>query len=291
MLIVLAAWTCLAFVYRRAEKTDANRQVMAVFMGLAVFVLNLAVLAVRGESVLAAHWSQFALGALNGLCAVAGLPIFMAAVRRGDLSVTWTILTLSFAPTSIAVILYPGEEPTAAGVIGLCLAAAAIVLLGFDMMSRRGGIIADGARKGWGTFMSLAFLTNTFSLYLYTIGEHCAPDDTQVHRSAFLASFGFALALGSLIVSLAARCPGSKAAGTRLGLAGGLFMFAGSFFTLLALSAGRVPGYVLYPATNGGSSVLVVLLSVLLLKERPGIYGWCGIAVGALSLVLFGAAA
>jgi drug/metabolite transporter (DMT)-like permease len=37
--------------------------------------------------------------------------------------------------------------------------------------------------------------------------------------------------------------------------------------------------------------VLVVALSVLFLKERPGKYGWLGLGAGALAIVLLGTAA
>ena len=51
-----------------------------------------------------------------------------------------------------------------------------------------------------------------------------------------------------------------------------------------------VPGHIVYPAATGGSSILVVVLSVVLLKERPGWAGWLGIGAGLASLVLFGLA-
>jgi drug/metabolite transporter (DMT)-like permease len=92
--------------------------------------------------------------------------------------------------------------------------------------------------------------------------------------------------LGGLGLSVARN----RWAGWRAALAGGVMggtaMFCGALLTLLALSAG-VPGHVVYPAATGGSSILVVVLSVVLLKERPGRAGWLGIAVGLAALVLF----
>jgi hypothetical protein len=143
--------------------------------------------------------------------------------------------------------------------------------------------------------MTIAFVTNLASLYCFSLAGHFAPPDesglkSSVHNLAFLATTYTVFGLSSLACGLALRTGGSVRAGLAIGSPAGAAMFLGGLFTLLGFLEG-VPGYVLFPVTNGGSNVLVVALSVLLLKERPSAYGWLGIVAGVAALVLLGAAA
>lgn len=61
--------------------------------------------------------------------------------------------------------------------------------------------------------------------------------------------------------------------------------FGGQFFSLLALEQ-KMPGYIVFPITTGGSLVLVAAAGVLLFKERIGGYGIAGIMTGIVALVL-----
>jgi multidrug transporter EmrE-like cation transporter len=70
-----------------------------------------------------------------------------------------------------------------------------------------------------------------------------------------------------------------------LGAAMGLCSLGGQAFTGMALSHG-VPGHIAFPVTTGGSLFFVAAAGIVLFKERVGVYGLLGIALGICSLVL-----
>jgi len=290
VVIVLAACTGIAFVYRWSEHSGGNRFFMSAGLGLGCLLCN-GVLALAGHvNILDAPPIQFLLGGALGAVTTLGTPVFMAAVARGDLSITWTVMTLSFALASLAGIIFPGETVGWPGVAGLLAAVIAVVFLGIDVARRNAVDGQARTRKGWAFFISIAFLTNAYSMYSYTLASHFTPVQTQAVRLAFMLSFAAVLTLGALITALIAGRRGSVPRGLGIGAVAGVFMFAIGFFMLMALNAG-VPAYVLYPATTGGSNILVAALSVLLLRERPSGWGWIGIVVGTAALVLLGVAA
>ena len=196
---------------------------------------------------------------------------------------------LSFALASAMVLVYPGERPTPAGVAGLVAAALAVALIGLDTMARPRGHRVARTRKGWAALMAVSFVLNAGCAYCYSLAAHLQTDESPAHRLGLLLASGAVLAAGTLVLSLLVRRPGSRRASLTIGPAAGLCSFATGMLLLASLAAG-VPGYVLYPAALGGSNVTVVLLSVLLLKERPGRWGWCGIAAGIVAMGLMGLA-
>lgn len=289
--LTLIAWTTIAFAYRYTDKRSGNRLWMGAAMGFMVVAGNAVMAAGRGINPLNAATSQYLIGAILGVITIFTVLTFMAAIKRGVLSVTWTLLTLSFALSSLAVMVYPGEKPTTAGIAGLLVAGFAVILLGMDMHERNRSAVSSKPQRNWGFFIVIAFLSNASCMYLYTLASHFSPDKSPVHESAFLLSFGIVFCLGSLIFALLIKQTASTVEGLKGGIITGVLMFFGTFFTVCGISYAHVPGYVFYPITTGGSTVLVFLLSVLLLKEKPGRYGWGGLATGTIAVILLGIAA
>jgi hypothetical protein len=286
----LVAWTVLAFVYRWVESRRGNRYAMSLAMGWSQAVLVLGIAVALGLDPGRIGCDHGVVGAGQGAIQVVLIPVFMAAVSRGDLSVTWTLLTLSFSLASVMALIYPGEHPLPLGWAGLALAAAAVGLLGLDMVHRSQGPEHRRPRRGWLPLMAVSFVLNAAAMYAYTVAEARAPDVGLTERLAFLAGAGGVFGLGGLAMLLVTRQWQGLAVGLAGGALGGLLTFCGALATLQAIAHG-VPNYLVYPATTGGSNILVVLLSVAILKERPGRAGWAGIAVGLAAMVLFGLAA
>ncbi len=299
MAVALSAWTVMAFVYRWAQSRQADRMVMSAGVGIAGTAWVVAYVLGFGIDLRLAHPVEWIIGVALGVSAVVGVPAFLAAVARGDLSVSWTLLALSFAPVSVMSVLYPGETVSAAGVAGLALAAAAVVLLGLDMAVRHRADHPSKPRKGWWLFISIAFGTNILTLYAWKLADalpKAGGAEVSTHASVanvaalMLTSYAVLSALAPVGLALAGR-RGSAASGVGLGALGGTLLCAGSFSIMFALGAG-VPAYLVFPITNGGANVLVVVLSVALLKERPGRWGVLGIVAGIAALAcLAGAAA
>lgn len=92
---------------------------------------------------------------------------------------------------------------------------------------------------------------------------------------------GFIFALAALLLSRA----GLNRREVALGAAMGGCSLAGQSFTALALEKG-VPGHIAFPLTTGGSLFLVAAAGLLLFHERISRYGYCGIGIGIISLVM-----
>jgi uncharacterized membrane protein len=291
MAAVLASWSAIGFVYRRAGKQHASLYVLASILGFTTFALNFVMILVTGVDVSEAYQGAFWFGIMVGIINVAYMPPFLGAVSRGDLSITWTVATLSFALASAISIVYPGESPTTLGVIGLVTAGVAIAMLGLDMFVRNKVPSQNRTEKGWGICMFLAFVLSALNLWGFTLESRLAPDESTCHKLAFLLTASGSLGVGSLVLALLLRPPGPKKPAVYLGLLAGAILFSGWYFTLLALGNASIPAYVLYPATTGGSNIFVVVISVLVLKERPGVYGWIGLGIGLLAIVILGIAA
>jgi drug/metabolite transporter (DMT)-like permease len=70
---------------------------------------------------------------------------------------------------------------------------------------------------------------------------------------------------------------------------GGLMAFwsiTGTVCLAHALGRYHIPGNVAFPISNGGSLFVVVSAGVLFFRERLGVYGVCGCAVGSIAIAL-----
>ena len=287
----LVSWTVVTFVYRWANARKVHSYALLAGYGLAALILDAALAVVVGADLRTAGRAQWGFGAALGVATVVVLPVLMAAVARGELAITWTIFTLAFALSSAVSIFYPDRSASAVGVVGLVLAAGAVALLGLDERRLQRDPHVPGARRGWGPLMALAFLLNAASLYFFRLGSHFARPAGDGpgwdEKVAFLAAAHGVMLVSGLVLVAATRRAGGARAALAPGIVGGIVIFCGGTFSVLALAA-KLPGYVFFPMTNGGSALLVTVLSVLLLKERPGRMGWAGVAVGLAALALLG---
>ena len=292
VVLVIASWTGLAFSYRWADRSGANRILMSPVIGVTAVVLaGITALALRMD-LAEADTSQFVTGGCVGVMFAVLIPVFLAAISRGDLSITWMVLSLSFALNSVAIMIYPGETPTAMGIAGLCLAAGAVVLLGFDMWARHRADHPSKSRHGWGCLMARSVIMNAATQYGYKLAQSAQIEKSMVNNVGYMLSMYSAVALtGLVMLFLLPRRKGSVGRACLTGASVGTCLFFGGIFVLQALSVGHIPGHLLFPATSGGGSILVAVLSVIFLKERPGRFGWAGIVVGAGALTLLGMAA
>lgn len=285
----LLSWSALAFIYRWVESRRGNRYAMSATMGFIGAAWALGYAACGAIDLWHASADQAGIGACQGAIQVILVPVFMAAVARGDLSITWTVLTLSFSLAAAMALVYPGEQPTAMGLSGLILAGGAVALLGLDMVHRSRGPDHRRPRQGWLLFMAFSFVLNAMAMYAYSLAAAWRPNAAMADKLAFLLAGGAVFGLGGLGLTLFRSRRDGLRAGILGGVAGGTLVFVGALSTLQALAA-QVPGYIVYPATTGGSSIVVVVLSVAVLKERPGRAGWLGILAGLAALLLFGLA-
>lgn len=298
MAAALSVGTSCAFILRRAERRKGNPFYVVSAMAFAEVVLALSFTLVLGVDFRGVRIDQVYVGIVWGVFGAIGPLFFLGAIGRGDLSITWTIASLAFATVSLLSIIYPGESVSMLSAAGLFLAVGAIVLLGMDMRERGRSGGNNRPKKGWGAFMTAAFAINTVCLYCLRLSSHFGrvaskndPELALPTKLAFLLVACGTAWMTSLVLILLIRGTGSIKTGLGYGGAAGTLVFFGFYCTLTAMLDAGVPGHVYFPITTGGANMLVVALSVMLLKERPGRLAWVGLGTGLAALVLLNIAA
>jgi hypothetical protein len=284
---VIVCWTILAFTYKFAARRNAAPNVLGAAAGLVWLSLVVGFSFGSHVNPLNAPMSLYLAGVLCGLAITAALPLFMATVARGNLAISWTILTLSFAAVSLASLWYPGATASKAGVVGLVAAAIAVVLLGADGIASGS---SSGRKKGWGFFMTLSFITNGLSMYVMALADKWGDIEPASHKMAFFVALTAILSAGNLVYCRVRPGSGSKSAAITYGALLGLMFFGGNYGVMLALGEYGVPAYLLFPATAGGSTITVALTSALF-GDKLGPWGWAGLALGVAALILLGGSA
>ena len=133
----------------------------------------------------------------------------------------------------------------------------------------------------WLRLMLIAFVTNGLGPFgLKVLSER----GLAGYQAPYLTFWYPGGVLFAVLAYLKARS-GIQLREVLLGAAMGLCSVGGQSCTGLAL-AREVPGHIVFPVTTGGSLFLVAAAGILIFRERVGVYGICGIALGILSLVL-----
>lgn len=134
----------------------------------------------------------------------------------------------------------------------------------------------------WFRFMMVAFFLNglcPFGLRILS-GLGLAARYTPLYLVFWYLSGGLFMLM--LFLRTARRLARSD---VLVGIGLGFFSACGQSCMGLALSKG-IPGNVVYPVTLAGGLFLVVLIAILVFRERIGPAGMAGIALGILSIAL-----
>jgi drug/metabolite transporter (DMT)-like permease len=286
--LIIGCWSTIAFLFRLSAKKGASRLWVSAGAAASWLLLILLTMIATRVDAFSAPPGLYVAGALGGIALAAVMPLIMGAVSRGNLAVSWTILTLSFAAVALLGIGYPGERVTVSGVVGLAVAAAAIALLGWDSVAAgsRGGF-----KRGWGLFMALAFAANTLALYVFTLAKAWGRIDEFPNKIAFLLAQTTVFLVASAALCASRPAGGTKLTAVAIGAGVGMFEYVGNFASVIAMGNLNVPGYVFFPATTGGSTLAVAFVSAVFVGERPGPRGWLGLALGLAAMVLLGGSA
>ena len=285
---VVAIWTVLAFLYRAAGRGKAPGTWVAASSGVTWLIMTLVLAAAKSADLASVPHGVYLAGIIGGVGLTISMPLFMAAVSRGNLPTSWTILTLGFAAASLAALVYPGEPIEAGGISGLVAAGAAIAFLGKD--SAAAGAKA-GFKPGWGLYMSLAFVANALGMYVYTLAGAWGGLDSLSARSAFFIAQTAVFAAGSMLLCLLRPVSENRGKGMIMGARIGVVFFLGNYLAAIALGDYAVASYVFFPSAAGGSTISVALVSAVFLGERPGRWGWIGLVLGVVALILLGGSA
>ena len=131
-------------------------------------------------------------------------------------------------------------------------------------------------------YMTIAFLTNGLGAYGLRVLAGAGLGDVNTVQYLALWYLAGMLLAGMVYVRQLGRPSGNE---VLIGSGMALCSLTGQTGMSLALS-GHLPGFVVFPVAIGGGLLMVVLVGVLLFREKVHPLGYLGIASGVSALIL-----
>jgi len=225
-------------------------------------------------------WAPLAMG----LMVVAAIWASAEALRRGPTGPFFLVQNFSLVIPVAASILFYGESLGLWRAAGLGLTVVALVLIRGADGKRRPAVADPSGGRGW-------FFYTMISVLLFGAVQVIMRDGAAryEHDNAALAGFVVLSYLGEVLgacVGLAVSRHRPTRADAAWGTAHGVVTAAGFAMSMFALKA--LGGVLLFPARFMASAAVVILLAVIIFKERPNARTAVGIALGIAAVVLLG---
>jgi drug/metabolite transporter (DMT)-like permease len=226
------------------------------------------------------------IGAAGGTMAALALFAFQAGLKHGKISTSWLILNLATSiPILLSVFLF-GERLNLGKALGIVLVLVAVLMMWqdkrIDLQKSNADLVSGvkGSKSIWLPLMLLAFLCQGMAASSQKVlveakaGDHVWQFYIVLYWSGFLVM--------ALLSFMREPWPNRREFATALVMAVASVMGNVSITTAL----NSVKGVVAYPVSNGGSLTLVVLVGVLLFREKVNPIGLGGIVCGISAILV-----
>ena len=128
LILCIITSALFALCYKAATHRNSDLHVVNAWMYVGGLVVMSVVILIKGH--LAYHPTAIILGGLSGILSFAATLTFFLHIGKGQLSVSWTVISLSAAFPILASIFIWHEQPSIKQAIGLILVIAALILFG-----------------------------------------------------------------------------------------------------------------------------------------------------------------
>ena len=251
---------------------------LALYVGLLPCLVS-AALAVRHLHLFSPAYA--ALEVLAGIFGIAAIWASTEALRRGPTGPTFLILSYGIVVPVLASVLFYGEPLGWLRVVGLAIVAVSIPCLQGPRREAGAPAAARHPSAAWMAYAAASFL-------LYGAASVLLRD--AVHRNAS-GHFYLGVVLLAYVGNLVGSGLGLAISGQRptradawWGTATGMLNFAAFIITLFVMR--NMGGVLLFPARLVISVGVVVLLAIVVFKERPSLRTAVGLALGTAGIVL-----
>lgn len=139
----------------------------------------------------------------------------------------------------------------------------------------------------WLALMLIAFFFNGSGVFGLRILAGMGLTETHVYQYLLYFYLGGFLFMAVLLI-MKKVWPNSTE--VLIGTLMALCSLSGTASLAYALGNYHIPGNIAFPISNGGSLFVVITGGVLLFRERLGVYGICGCALGTVAVVLLSVA-
>jgi drug/metabolite transporter (DMT)-like permease len=289
----------------RFSQARGGRVMSVVLVNYAFATLFCLVLAVSGGE-LGGSGVTLACGAVGGAAYLLSLLFLLPAMDASGVAVSVAVLQLAvLVPVATSIVAF-GERPSAAQMLGLVLAVAALVVLSVTTSAPAGSPARTGskARRFSPLLVPLFFVTGLSGVAMKTFQQFGPPRE----RMSFNATL-FAIATLSTLIAMRRpgsprRTSGSRPAPARV-LPGGTtrslrlaspLAWAGFGLVLGAVNAGQLvflmlalstaPAMIVFPVSSALCLVASAAASVLFWGEYLRPAGWLGLVLALVATVL-----
>lgn len=261
-----------AACYKIAAHRNCNLQCVNTWSYAGAAVTVLVSMVITGHFPL--NTNAILLGAVSGISSYIATLAFFMHIKQGQLSTSWTIISLSLAFPVLASILIWHEHPTINQGVAMALIVAAFMLMG-----RKSVYAVRTGRLSYIYLMVAFVLSGLGGIYFKALTEMKLQPYIFMYMLA-LYSTGLILGLPFIVGNKAERNSADIQVGAFMGFAGAI----SSIFLLKALEG--MQGIVAFPARSLGNLVLTALLSIVVWKERLSASQWVGMALSIAAIWL-----
>jgi len=273
--LALAVMTSVtvAALLKMSEGAGRNRLAVALVNYCAASVLTF-VLWLAGGAIPVSRITVI-YGVYAGITWVVSLILMMYAIKLIGVAISSAVIRTGVVlPVILSVVIW-SEKPGKLQVVGIVLAAVAVVLLSLKVVR-----VEKKFRWHYALIMALVWLSSgAAQLASKLFAEECH----EVEREGYLVIL-FLVASGFTWLWLKGTGWSVKKEDLSYGTAVGIPNALTGFFLVTALEL--VPGIVVFPVSAAAGVLLTVLLGMTIWREKLGIKGMIGIAVAVLSLIL-----
>jgi len=291
LILAVAASSLVAILMRISEAHVKNN--FAMFMANYFVCSTIALLYMTGKQPFAMREGlPFAagLGLISGSLYLINFVLLKYCIGKSGVMLSSIFMKLGVIVPALMAILVFGEQPKAVQILGLVLAAAAILLIYLEPQKADGvgingeveGVSGASARtlRTGSLMLILLLVVSGFTESMANIYDKTGVADAKNHFLLF--NFFTAFLLSGAITLIKRQHVGWK--DIAFGVIIGIPNYHATRFLLLAL--GSVPAVITYPVYNIGAIVLISLAGVLLFKERLTLRKLFGLLLIAAALVL-----
>lgn len=276
LLLAIVNSAAMALVLRCFSAQRGNRY--AILLGNYLACVAIALFSMGGlDSLRSAAPATRLCGLINGVLFVLNLVIMQSSIRVNGAALSSAFAKLGLLVTLTASVLFFHERPGVLQAVGIVLVLAAIMLI-----SGRDEDAPERAPKL--SLLLLTLLTGGCGDAMIKVYEQLGPAGESAVFFFFL--FATSAVLTAALALFEFRRTGKKLLLTEMaaGIAVGIPNYFSSYLVLQVLRF--LPAFVTYSVYSTGTILLVLVLSALLFREKPGKRQLFGIALILGALVL-----
>ena len=294
LLFAILSSSLMTLVLRLFRSDEGNRYGVIVGNYLTCIVISLFMLPRRGL-VWEAHPTTLLLGILGGFFFVAGLVTIQSSILQSGATLTAAFSKLGLLVSLFLSVFWFGEKPNARQLAGIVLVLLSILLINLGDREEGRGPKNEREKRDKkspaprlpGRALPLLLLT----LLTCGAGDAMAKVVAQVGIPGEDSLYFFFLFVTAFLLSLLLALLEYRRTGKRIRageLAPGILVGIPNYFSsyLLLRSLMSLPAFLVYPVFSTGTILLVMAVSFVFFRERPGRHQLLGLLLILAALVL-----